>query len=136
MATTESTEQAALDHGPAGALLDAICERDMVAVEALLATGATLRAVLPAKIVEAEGRDEVMPWLRKWYDGPVDYQLLDRSMADVAGRARLSWQMRASGHPVNGDPQPHQIEQTVFCDEDGGTVTRIDLLCSGFRPVD
>ena len=114
--------------------LDALCERDFDRVAACLSADVTLRAVLPPRFIDERGATEIMMWLRRWYDGPSQYQGLDRQIDTVAGRARLSWRMRAEPHPVNGDPRGHVIEQIVFCDHDGDTVTGLDLLCSGFRP--
>lgn len=109
--------------------LDALCERDFERVAACLAADVTLRAVLPPRFIDERGAAEIMMWLRRWYD-----EVLDRQVDTVAGRARLSWRMRAQPHPVNGDPRGHVIEQIVFGDHDGATVTGLDLLCSGFRP--
>jgi hypothetical protein len=93
-----------------------------------------MRAVLPPRIVEATGSDEVLQWFRRWYDTDQQADLVDCELGEVAGRARLSWRFRMSAHPVNGDPGSHLIEQVCFCDVEEGRIARIDLLCSGFRP--
>jgi hypothetical protein len=116
------------------ALLDAICDRDFDALASCLAPDAALRAVLPPRIVEAAGADEILRWFRRWYDTDHQVDLIDCELADVVGRARLSWRFRVAAHPVNGDPGPHLIEQVSYCDVEAGRITRIDLLCSGFRP--
>jgi hypothetical protein len=114
---------------------DALCARDFAAVGALLAGDATMRGLLPPRVIEANGRDEILGWLTKWFAGGDGFEVLGRDDDVVAGRTRVTWRFRFGAHPVSGAAGAHDIEQTAFCDVEDGRVTRIDLLCSGFRPV-
>jgi hypothetical protein len=122
------------DHPTAAArLLDAVCAREFDDALGCLREDAVLRAVLPPRFLEATGREEIVGWFRTWFGAANEFEVVDRSHAEVAGRARLTWRFGLSPHPGNGDPRRHVIEQTLFCDEEDGAVTAIDLLCSGFR---
>lgn len=118
----------------AEALVEAICTRDFAGLEALLSSDARLRGVLPPRMLEADGPAEILGWFRRWYEGAETFEVLDRTIDDVAGRTRASWRIGVTPHPVNGDPARHVIEQIVFCDASDGRIDQIDLLCSGFRP--
>lgn len=118
---------------PAETLLDAMCARDFDRVVACLDPEVMMRAVLPPRFLEASGRDEVTSWFRKWFESAETFGELDRSATTVAGRSRITWRFEVSPHPGNGDPARQVIEQTLFCDERDGSITAIDLLCSGFR---
>ncbi|MEY2470796.1 MAG: hypothetical protein QOK28_125, partial [Actinomycetota bacterium] len=120
---------------PAIELRDAVCARDFSTVGALLADDAVMRGVLPPMILEASGRDEIVGWLIKWFADGDEFEVLDRDDETIAGRTRVTWHFRFGTHPVSGAAGAHDIEQTAFCDVVGGRITRIDLLCSGFRPV-
>lgn len=127
------TDGAALRSTTAEQLLDAICARDFERAGSCLDDDAVLRAVLPPRFLEASGRDEILGWFRKWFEQAQTFRVLDRSHADVAGRARIAWRFELSPHPGTDDPADHLIEQTLYCDEHNGAITAIDLLCSGFR---
>jgi SnoaL-like protein len=120
---------------PAIELRDALCERDFTAVAALLDEDAVMRGLLPPRTIEAKGRDEIVGWLTKWFAGGDGFEVLGRDDETTAGRTRVTWRFRFGSHPVSGEPGEHDIEQTAFCDSADGRVTRIDLLCSGFRPM-
>jgi hypothetical protein len=115
-------------------LRDALCARDFSSVGALLADDAVMRGLLPPRVIEATGRDEILGWFTKWFAGGDGFEVLGRDDETTAGRTRVTWRFRFDGHPVSGDAGTHEIEQTAFCDVVDGRVTRIDLLCSGFRP--
>ena len=117
------------------AFRDALCDRDFDSVKGLLADDAAMRALLPPRILDVTGRDEILGWLTKWFAGGAGFAVLARADDTTAGRTRVTYRFRFDGHPVSGDPGVHEIEQTVFVDATDGVITRLDLLCSGFRPV-
>jgi hypothetical protein len=120
---------------PAIEFRDAMCVRDFSAAAGLLADNAVMRGLLPPRIIEATGPDEILGWLRKWFAEGDGFEVLDRGAETTAGRTRVTWRFRFDGHPVTGDAGAHDIEQTAFVDVVDGRITAIDLLCSGFRPV-
>jgi hypothetical protein len=120
---------------PAIELRDALCARDFSAVSALVDEDAVMRGLLPPRVIEANGRDEILGWLTKWFAGGDGFEVLGRDDETTAGRTRVTWRFRFTSHPVSGEAGDYDIEQTAFCDSSDGRVTRIDLLCSGFRPA-
>ncbi|HVT78163.1 MAG TPA: nuclear transport factor 2 family protein [Acidimicrobiales bacterium] len=117
------------------AFRDALCDRDFDAVRALLADEVVLRGLLPSRTIEATGSDDILGWFTKWFATGPGFEVLGRDADTTAGRTRVTWRFRFSAHPVMGEPGVHEIEQTAYVDESGGCITRIDLLCSGFRPM-
>jgi hypothetical protein len=120
---------------PAIAFRDALCARDFAAAGALIGADAVMRGLLPPRTIEANGRDEILGWLTKWFAAGDGFEVLGRDDETTAGRTRVTYRFRFDGHPVSGEPGQFDIEQTAFCDTADGVVTRIDLLCSGFRPA-
>jgi hypothetical protein len=45
-------------------------------------------------------------------------------------RLHLAWRFR-----LREDGDWFVVEQQAYCDLDGGRITSLSLLCSGFRPV-
>ncbi|HVV36901.1 MAG TPA: nuclear transport factor 2 family protein [Acidimicrobiales bacterium] len=117
------------------AFRDALCDRDFDAVRALLADHVEMRGLLPSRTIEAAGPDDILGWFTKWFATGPGFEVLGRGAGTTAGRNRVTWRFRFSAHPVMAEPGVHEIEQTAYVDESGGRITRIDLLCSGFRPV-
>ena len=121
---------------PASELLDALCARDFDRLERCLSDEAQLRALLPPRFLEADGPAEIVGWFRRWFGQASTFTVVDRDAGAVGGRDQLRWRFRVAPHPTSGDTSVQEIEQTVFCDVAAdGKVTRVDLLCSGFRPV-
>ena len=116
------------------AMRNALCERDFDAVAASFTEDAVLRGMLPARVIEATGRDEIMGWFRKWFANAEAFEVIDQSEATTGGRTRVTWRFRVGAHPVTGEAGVHVIEQTAYCDSTEAGITKIDLLCSGFRP--
>jgi hypothetical protein len=116
-------------------MLDDMCRRDFDGVSSCLDPHVELRALLPHRFLEEAGRDVVTSSFRTWFEPAHVFHALGRSHIIVAGRSRLTWRFEVSPHPGTGDTALYVIEQTLFCDERQGSITAIDLLCSGFRPV-
>jgi hypothetical protein len=114
------------------ALVSGICQRDFEAIERLLAPDAQLRAVLPSRFHEAAGT-EIVDTFRRWFAGADELRVIDADSRETAGRTRVSWHLRATPHPVTGDPGWHEVEQVAFCDASVDGISRIDLTCTGFH---
>jgi hypothetical protein len=114
----------------AAGLVDAIAVRDFDAIERLLAEDARLRAVVPSRVREEEGRDAVLGRMRFWWEAFERLDLLDSELEELEGRVRFRYRLRG----VDGDGWMVQ-EQAGFVDAEGGRIVRIDLVCSGNRPI-
>lgn len=119
--------------GPAARrLLDAITSRDFASVEAALAAGAHMRALLPSGLVEVTGRDAIAERLRAWFGGANPFEVLSATAEPVAHRYGIGYRFRLRPPGARLDTV---IEQHLFCTAENGAVEAIDLLCTGFLPL-
>lgn len=113
-------------------LLDAITGRDFAAVEAVLASDARMRALLPSELVEAIGPQAIVERFRAWFGEADPFEMLSAAVEPVADRSMLRYRLRLR-RP--GASEETVIEQHVVCAASNGAVDALDLLCTGFRPV-
>lgn len=116
-----------------GAFLEALASRDYPRLAANLSDHARLRAMLPPGPTDYEGADSVAGAFRSWFGEAEDFELVDASVADVAGRLHLSWRLRVRPAPFGIGEGWHVIEQHVYADG-SERIDSLTLLCSGFRP--
>jgi hypothetical protein len=119
---------------PADALIAAVCRREFDAIARLLTPDVRMRAVLPTRYLEAVG-DEVVAWFTRWFGSTERFEVIDARSANIAGRARVQWRFNVAPHPVTSVPGWHEIEQVAFCETSAGSISQIDLVCSGYRPL-
>lgn len=82
--------------------------------------------------IDGVGRDAVMPWLRKWFDGPDALEIVDATVGEVGPKLYLRWRVTMS--PGTPGAAVRLVEQHVFATIDGSIVS-FDLLCSGFSEL-
>jgi hypothetical protein len=133
MATTNDTEKTAR-WAIGGLFLEAFVDRDYARLRTTLADDLTMRAMLPRGAAEFSGADEVAETFRGWFGDATDFELEDAGVGEVGGRLHLSWRLRVRPAPFGKGDGWHVIEQHVYADA-GDTISALDLLCSGFRPV-
>ena len=112
------------------AFLEALTSRDFEGVEASLDPDIRFRGLLPSGLHELSGAAAVADQLRSWFEEADAFEVEEIVAEDIADRLRISYRFRLldeDGWAV--------IEQQAFCDVDDGRIERIDLVCSGFRPV-
>ena len=126
--------QARMSPVPADAFIAAVCDREFDAMQRLLAPDVRMRAVLPSRYLEAVG-EEVLGCFQHWFGTAERFEVIDAGSHNVAGTARVQWRFRAAPHPLTGTPGWYEIEQIAFCDTRAGSIARIDLVSSGYRPV-
>ena len=119
---------------PADAFVVALCDRKFDALGRLLASDVQMRAVLPSRYLEAAG-DEVVGWFTRWFGTSEQFEVIDAGSGNIAGKARAHWRFQVAPHPITGGPGWHEIEQVAFCETAAGSISRIDLVCSGFRAL-
>lgn len=112
------------------AFLEALTSRDFEGVEASLAPDVRFRGLLPGGLRELQGAAAVTGQLRTWFEKPDVFEVERSDSEDVAGRLQIAYRFRL--HDENGW---RVIEQQAFCDVDDGRIWRLDLVCSGFRPI-
>jgi ketosteroid isomerase-like protein len=113
-------------------LLDALARRDCDALGGCFADDATLRAVVPPGIREADGTEAIVERFRLWTESMDGYELADADAAPFADLLRLRWVVSGTDttEPDNG---PSLYEQTAYAEVRDGRITRMRLACSGHR---
>lgn len=114
------------------ALVAALTQRDFQGMAAMMAPGSHFRALLPGRVVDADGDggEVFAAELDSWFGGPDALEVEDASVGRVGHRTYLRWRVRMT--PPTGPARI--VEQHVFVTGDVG-IRRLDLLCSGFQPV-
>ena len=115
-----------------GVFLEAFANRDYEQMAATLSPDVRLRAMLPPGPMDWEGPGTVADVFSSWFGGATDFELVDGSVGEVAGRLHLSWRVRVRPAPFAIGDGWHVIEQQAYADADD-TIKSLDLLCSGFR---
>ena len=113
-------------------LIDSIAAQEFDAIAGLLAEDARLRALVPARLREEEGRDDVVARLRFWFGDTEALELLESDVEELAGRVRFRYRLRGREAERGWVVQ----EQSGYVDVVGGRIAAIDLVCSGDRPID
>ena len=111
--------------------LRALSERDYEAVRPLLVEDVGFRMLVPRGLMTDSGASNTVGRFVGWFADADSQEWESSSVAQVAGRVAVTYRVRL--HKPGGW---HLIEQHLMLDlDDTGRVARIDLLCSGFRPI-
>jgi len=116
--------------GIAADLVGSLARRDFDAVERRLSPEVRFRALVPSGVREASDATGAVAWLREWFGSSNVFDVVGSGVEVVGGRHRLWYRFR-----LERDGRPCLIDQEGFCDVDGGRVTDLSLVCSGFRPL-
>jgi hypothetical protein len=111
--------------------VDALAHRDFARLAACFDARAKFRALIPAGLLEAESDSEAVRHFVAWFGGTSRLDLLHSSVGSVADRLHLVYRFR-----IDDAEEPRVIEQQAFCRVADGAICQIELLCSGFRPMD
>lgn len=107
---------------------------DFDGAAALLHPDVEMRALLPRGPQTYNGREEVKGRFRWWFGSGDEVRLVHAEARVVEDRVELSYGFRILNAKEGAKPGWHLIEQRGFCDI-GTTIERVDLVCSGFRPI-
>ena len=118
-----------VDEATCEELVVALSDRDSERLEACLHPGVQLRALLPSGLREEEGPSAVAALMVSWFAQAESIQVLDKKIHRVGDRLHLSY--RFSERYSDGEKET--IEQDAYCGLSEGTISEIDLLCSGHR---
>jgi hypothetical protein len=112
----------------------AIVAHDWDAVAACFAPGAEFRAVVPnAKrpFREMTGGDAAAEQIRKWFGDADVTQLVEGGVEPIADRIRIQYLIHE--HEPDGW---YDVEQVAFVTPGAEGFETMNLVCSGFRPVE
>src|ERR1700722_12614280 len=117
----------------AGAFLEGLAAQDFNRLDDALSTDSKLRALLPRGFKEWTGADVIAGQFARWFGDTEDFELVEATVGDVAGRLHLHCRLRLNAErPGNGW---FTVEQQSYADAAAsGRIARLDLLCTGCRP--
>jgi 23S rRNA A2030 N6-methylase RlmJ len=110
-----------------------VIARDERALATLFADGAVFRAVVPNEarpFREKSGGAEAAEQLRVWFEDADVIELLDSDVETVADRIKIRYRVRV--HEPDGWLE---VEQQAYAEPSADGFIRMQLACSGFRPV-
>ncbi len=110
--------------------VEALAARDRPALESTLDTQVRLRALLPRRSVDLNGAAAVAAELLDWFEEVSEIVPVRTQIDRVGDVWHAGYQFSLLGLDVE-----RVTEQHAYCAIEGGLITRVALLCSGFRPV-
>src|SRR6266540_4532711 len=110
--------------------VERLAARDFEALAACLDQDVLLRAIIPRGLEEHQGRNAAAACFADWFAGPVSFELVEHRIAPFVDRWFVAYRI-----DLDEGEGPRRVEQHLFCELRAGLIARIDLLCSGFRPV-
>ena len=129
--TTTSADHAA---ATAAAFLQGLADQDFAQLGGALAADAHLRALLPKGLREWNGGEEIAGQFARWFGGTEDFELVEATLGEVGGRLQLCWRLRLRAERLGADW--FTVEQQAYADAgEDGRIARLDLVCTGYRPV-
>jgi TusA-related sulfurtransferase len=108
--------------------LKLLAARDFDRLAGTLAEGVRGRLLLPRGLQEAEGREAVVGYFKRWFGSASRFDLISSSEEAVGPRHRMTWRFN-----VEREGRREVIEQLVYVDLGPEGIREIDLLCSGFQ---
>ena len=119
----------------AGSFLEGLAVQDFARLGDVLAADARLRALLPSGLREWTGAQVIAGRFAGWFGDTEDFDLVEAIVGEVGGRLHLRWRLRLRAQRLG--PGWFIVEQQVYADTgEGGRITRLDLLCTGYVPED
>jgi hypothetical protein len=119
--------------GLAGSFLDGLAAQDFGQLGGALAADAHLRALLPPGLREWTGAEVIADRFAGWFGGTEGFELVNATIGEVGGRLHLHWRLRLRAERLGTGW--FTVEQQAYADTgDSGRITRLDLLCTGYRP--
>ena len=108
----------------------ALVDGDTPRLAETLAPDVQMRALIPPGPIEVFGAEAVAGKFATWFGSAERLELIRSASEPVADRLHVSYRLRVrrAGDPWN------VVEQHLLCAHDGGRITALDLICSGFRP--
>ncbi len=117
----------------AGAFLESLAAQDFKRLDDALTVDSALRALLPRGFMEWTGADVIAGQFARWFGDTEDFDLIEATVGDVAGRLHLHWRLRLRAARLGNGW--FTVEQQAYADADAsGRIARLDLLCTGYRP--
>jgi TusA-related sulfurtransferase len=124
-----------MTHAPhiAEAFATALGSRSYADAAGLLTPDVELRAILPARDVLIQGREEVTGQFADWLDWATSVELDALEATQVSDRTTMTWRvLLRTDRPSIGD---RVMEQHLVLDISDEGIESIGLVCTGMRPI-
>jgi len=111
----------------------AFAAKDHDAIRDVLAENIDFRGMTPRSFWEAASTDQVLQVLfDNWVDANDHIDALEyvEQGADVADTHHVAYRLA-----ISTPDGPHVLEQQAYYRSDGGRMTYLRVMCSGFRPT-
>jgi hypothetical protein len=110
-------------------LIGALAGQDWPALEACFDSRVSFRALIPPGLREGEGKAEAGGYLRTWFGDADELVLPESEVQPIEDRLSIRYRFRAH------EDAWYVVEQQAYCEVQQGKITKMHLLCSGFRPA-
>ncbi len=111
------------------AFLQALVSQDFTTIETLFLPEVRFRSLVPSGERFGQTAAEAAGWLKRWFGGADNLEVLQSSVAMMIDRLYLSYRLR-----VHDEDGWSVIEQQAYCSVKDGKIANMALVCSGFRP--
>lgn len=111
-------------------LVERLADRDFDGFAACLSPTIRLRELIPAGPGEHHGPVAATARFRSWFGDASRLELSDGRVEAFVDRWHVTYRI-----DLDEGSRTYHVNQQLFCDLGDQLVERIDLLCSGFRPV-
>lgn len=119
----------AVDEATAEEFVVALSDREVGRLRACLHAEVRMRALVPSGLRELRGPSAVVAELSSWFEEAESIQVLDKTVYIVGDRLHARYRFREH-YP---DGESGVIEQDAYFSLREGSISAIDLLCSGHR---
>lgn len=114
-----------------GVFVTALVDGDTPRLAGTLDRDVQMRALLPPGSIEVLGAEAVAGKFAAWFGNAERLELLRSASEPVADRLHVSYRLRLRRPGESWKV----VEQHLLCAHDGGRITALDLVCTGFRPA-
>jgi hypothetical protein len=110
--------------------VDALTKQAWSDMSACFHENVRFNALIPPGLRTATDRAGATNYLKQWFGDADQLELVSSNVEMVEDRLHISYRFRAH------EDRWYLVEQHVYCTVDDGQIDRLDLLCSGFRPLE
>lgn len=114
-----------------GSFVERLAARDYEGLAACLDPDVRLRSIIPRGLEEHRGRAEAVGRFGDWFADATSFELVEHRIEPFVDRWVVTYSIA-----LDEGEGPRRVAQHLFCDLAGSLISRMDLLCSGFRPVE
>jgi TusA-related sulfurtransferase len=118
------------DETAVATLITALAARDRGALESRFAEQATMRALLPRRVVDAAGPVAIAAEILSWFEDAPQIEPVHTEVGAVGDVWHAAFRFDLGGMDV-----PRVVEQHAYCTVTDGRIDRLRIICSGFRPA-